>query len=187
MGPGTAGEQGRSPAGGDAGHHPAHAPPWLAPPPFSLPGRRAQAVATKRSEMPIFSARLNFLLAHKLRAPPPSGTVAPPQNLRAPLDFPSGGGKELAFRSVLAWLPRRPRSHRGWEGRGPVRGAVARGVGAGIRSLPPLYSALPAAANVGFLVRVSLRYRTPAPGIPRPPGQWTGWQPMERRSSPVFK
>lgn len=45
-----------------------------------------------------------------------------------------------------------------------------RGDGAGIRSLPPLRAALPAAANVGFLVRVSLRYRTPAPESPCPPG-----------------
>lgn len=31
------------------------------------------------------------------------------------------------------------------------------GVGSGIRSLPPVRAALPAAANVGFLLRVSLR------------------------------
>lgn len=36
------------------------------------------------------------------------------------------------------------------------------GVGSGIRSLPPVRAALPAAANVGFLLRVSLRYRTQA-------------------------
>ena len=54
------------------------------------------------------------------------------------------------------------------------------GGGAGVRRLPPLGAALPAAANVGFLVRLSPRYRTPAPGTPRPPGdgqagcQWGG-------------
>lgn len=64
---------------------PAHASPWLARPPRSLLRRGAEAVATRRPETPIFSARLNFLPAHKLRAPRRSGTVAPPQNLRAPL------------------------------------------------------------------------------------------------------
>ncbi|CAI9168947.1 unnamed protein product [Rangifer tarandus platyrhynchus] len=38
-----------------------------------------------------------------------------------------------------------------------------------------------------FLVRVSPRYRTPAPGTPRPPGRRTGRPPMGRRASMVFK
>ena len=46
--------------------------------------------------MPIFCVRLHSFLAHKLLAPPPSGTVAPPQNLRALLYSPS----ERIFLSV---------------------------------------------------------------------------------------
>lgn len=102
---------------------PAHASPWLAQPPRSLLRRGAQAAATRRPEMPIFSARLNFLPAHKLRAPPPSGTVAAPQNLRALLEPPRGGGKDLAFRLELSRLPRKHRSQTGREGTGPARGA----------------------------------------------------------------
>lgn len=60
------------------GSIPAHAFPW---PLLSLPHCRAQAVATRSPGMPIFSVRLNSFLAHKLLAPLPSGTVAPPQKL----------------------------------------------------------------------------------------------------------
>lgn len=54
-------------------------------------------------------------------------------------------------------------------GKGTGARSSGRGVGAGIRSLPPPGAALSAAANVGFLVRFLLRYRTPAPGTLRPP------------------
>lgn len=63
--------------------------------------------------MPIFSARLNSLLAHKLLVPPPSRTVASPQNLPALFDSPSGGSKDLPFRSLLSRLPRKPLSQKG--------------------------------------------------------------------------
>lgn len=75
--------------------------------------------------MPIFSAGLNFLLAHKLRAPPPWGTDASPQNLPAPLPSPRGGSKDLAFRSVLARLPANPARRGEGEGRGLVLRALA--------------------------------------------------------------
>ena len=48
----------------------------------------------------------------------------PPQNLRAPLDPPSRGGKDLAFRSELSRLPRKHRPQREWEGTGPARRAA---------------------------------------------------------------
>lgn len=74
--------------------------------------------------MPVFSARLNFLPARKLRALRPQALSLPPlENLCAPLYPPSGGGKALAFRSELSRLPRKHRSQRGWEGTGPARGA----------------------------------------------------------------
>lgn len=50
---------------------------------------------------------------HELRAPRLLGTVAPPQNRRALLDSPSGGGKDLPLRSVLFRLPCQPRSQKG--------------------------------------------------------------------------
>lgn len=66
--------------------------------------------------MPVYSVRFNFVLVHELRAPEPSVTVAPPQNLRVP-HASSGGGEDLAFRSALAWLPSKPARRRdGKEG-----------------------------------------------------------------------
>lgn len=83
---------------------------------------------TRRPKVPTLSARLTLPSpSHKLRAPSAlgHGTVAPPQDLGAPFHSPSGGGEALAFRSVLVRLPCKPRSQKGWEGSGPVRGAAA--------------------------------------------------------------
>lgn len=107
------------------GSIPAHTSLLLALPLRSLPRRRAQAVATKSPEMPIFFSRFNSLLAHKVRSPPPSSTAAAPQIIRALPDSPSRGGRDLPFRSGLSRLPCKPGSQMGWERRGPVRGAVA--------------------------------------------------------------
>lgn len=136
--------------------------------------------------MPIFSARLNSLLAHKLLSPLPSGTVAPPQKLSR-CSTPQAEAARIFFPfSALRAALQTPLTE-GMGGKGTDARSSGRGVGAGIRFLPPLRAALSSAANVGFLVRLLLRYRTPAPGTPRPPGKRTGGQPMERLVSPVFK
>ena len=139
---------GGSPAAGDARHRPRARPrlaraaaaectpaggprPWRRGVPRRQPSRRGS----------------NFLLAHKLRAP---RSPDRPRDLGAPLPCPSAGGEDPALRSALARLPPprpNPGSQEGTEGRGPGRGAAA---APGVRRLPPLGAALPAAANVGF-------------------------------------
>lgn len=97
------------------GSIPAHTSLLLALPLRSLPRRRAQAVATKSPEMPIFFSRFNSLLAHKVRSPPPSSTAAAPQIIRALPDSPSRGGRDLPFRSDSPGCLANPA--RRWDGR----------------------------------------------------------------------
>lgn len=85
----------------------------------------------------------------RLRAPSlPLGISARLPKWRRPRSsFPLGS---------LSGARRIPLSEAMRETRSGTRNAGC-GVGSGIRSLPPLRTALPAAANVGFLLRVSLR------------------------------
>lgn len=107
---------------------------------------------------------------HELRVPRPSGTVAPPSKSPRAARLPKWRrqGSSLTFSALSAALPT-PLAE-GMRKKGTGARSSGSGVGARIRSLPPPSAALPAAANVGFLVRLSLRYRTPAPGTSRPPG-----------------
>lgn len=108
----------------------------------------------------------------RLRAPSlPLGISARLPKWRRPRSsFPLGS---------LSGARRIPLSEAMRETRSGTRNAGC-GVGSGIRSLPPLRTALPAAANVGFLLRVSLRYRTQAQERPALLGngqatsQWRG-------------
>lgn len=167
--PGRLGSRAAHQLRGTPGSIPKHASPRLAPPLGSLPRGRVQAVATRSPEMPIFSARLNSL---RSRTPRPSALG----HRRSPSKSPRAArlpkwrrqGSSLTFSALSAALPT-PLAE-GMRKKGTGARSSGSGVGARIRSLPPPSAALPAAANVGFLVRLSLRYRTPAPGTSRPPG-----------------
>lgn len=128
--------------------------------------------------MPIFSATPNSLLAHKLLSPPPLGTIASPQNLpELLLDSPSGGVKDLPFRSVFSRLPCQTLSQKGQEGRGPMHGA---GVAVSATRFAASRRRALRSSQRGLSGAPSLRYRTPAPGLPAFPGngqagsQWRG-------------
>lgn len=129
---------------------------------------------------------LNFLLAHKLRAP---RSPDRPRDLGALLPCPSAGGQDPALRSVLARLPPprpNPGSQKGREGRGPGRGAERRRQRRSSQA-PASRSRAARSGQRGLSGAPLAQVPHSSPRDAPPLWGRTGRPPMERRASSVFK
>ena len=172
---------GGSPESGDARHRP-RARPRLARA-AAVEGTPAGGPRPWRRGVPRRQPSqrgLNFLLAHKLRAP---RSPDRPRDLGAPLPCPSAGGEDPALRSALARLPP-PRPNPGSQrGTGGTRAGARSGGGGGAgSSQAPASRSRAARSGQRGLFWCASRPGTALqpPGRPAPPGdgqagrQWGG-------------